>query len=198
MKSLNELFRLVILANELGNNLKLAYTFSDPDGVRTGKSGWSFGVCQFDTRNNSQALKCLAACGFSEDEIRGIVDQTIDVRPFAARLKASADIISRYDEAQLSRCIFMAMDFYAQHSIPVTDTGAILASADYVNQYGSQGEGFAAYMRDIKRIIVAADILDFKLTHTKYGREHPADCRRRYDNLVKILKAEGVNGASAA
>jgi hypothetical protein len=192
MKAMNELFRLVILANELDNSMKLAFTFSDPDGVRSGKSGWSFGVCQFDTRNNNQALACLAECGFNSDEIHSIVDQTIDVRPLSARLKEHSDIIAKYDEAQLSRCIFSALDFYNRHNIPVTDTGAILASADYVNQYGSQGDGFAAYMKSLSRPVVAADILEFKVKHTVYGKRCPKDCERRFDNLVKILDAEGI------
>jgi len=186
MKSINELFRELIFENELGN-INLAYRFSDPDGARSGKSGWSFGVCQFDTSNNDQALACLKDCGFSEDEIHCIVDQTIDVKPFSERLRAHADIIAQYDEAQLSRCIFSAMNFYAQHNLPVTDTGAILASADYVNQYGSQGDGFAKFVSGLGRPMLAKDVLDFKLEHTKYGREHGDDCRRRYNNLVTIL-----------
>jgi hypothetical protein len=190
IKSINELFREVILLNELDGNLKLAFQFSDPDGERTGKSGWSFGVCQFDTRNNDQALKCLAACGFAQDEIHGIVDQTIDVRPFSARLKAASNIIAQYDEAQLSRCIYSAMNFYAAHGLPVTDTGMILASADYVNQYGSQGEQFSAFMKGVNRPLVARDVLDFKLDHTKYGREHPKDCVRRYNNILHIMEGK--------
>jgi hypothetical protein len=187
---MNELFRLIILANELDNNLKLAFRFSDPDGVRSGKSGWSFGVCQFDTRNNSQALKCLAACGFTADEIDGIVDQTISVTPFSDRLKAHSAIIAEYDEAQLSRCIFNALDFYHKYEIPVVDTAAILATADYINQYGSCGDGFGAYMKGLDRQLVAQDILDFKLKYTKYGREHPADCKRRYTNLMNVMSCE--------
>lgn len=192
LKSLNELFRCLILANELDNTIDLAFRFSDPDGGRSGKSGWSFGVCQFDTRNNDQALKCLAAMGFTRDEIDGIVDQTIDVRPFAARLKAHSDIIAEYDEAQLSRCLFSAMNFCAAHNLPVVDTGAILASADYVNQYGSQGEQFAAFVKGLERPLVAEDILDFKLMHTVYGERFPRDCKRRYDNLVDLMKHNAV------
>jgi hypothetical protein len=184
---------MIIFANELGSSINLAFKFSDPDGVRSGKSGWSFGVCQFDTRNNDQALACLAECGFNSDEICGIVDQTIDVKPLAARLKDNSDIITKYDEAQLSRCIFSALDFYARNNIPVTDTATILASADYVNQYGSQGAGFAKYMRDLERQPTAKDVLDFKLHCTKYGKEHPSDCQRRYDNIIQIMEKEGVN-----
>lgn len=192
MKTINELFSELIFANELDSNPKLAFTFSDPDGVRSGKSGWSFGVCQFDTRNNDQALFCLRECGFTRDEINGIVNQTINVGALSSRLQEQSDIIAIYDAAQLSRCLYAALDFYARQHIPATDTGAILATADYINQYGSCGDGFALYMLALKRPLIAADILDFKLGHTKYGREHPADCRRRYNNLVTILEKAGV------
>lgn len=191
-KTLNELFRLVILANELSNNLKFALRFSDPDGVRSGKSGWSFGVCQFDTQNNGQALGCLRECGFTEAEIDGIVRQSIDVKPLAARLAAHADVVAKYDELQLSHCLNKALGFDERHGIPVADTSAILAGADYVNQYGSQGQGAVAYYRALARPITAEDVLNFKLAKTKYGREHGDDCRRRYRNIIDILKREGV------
>jgi len=187
MKTLNALFREVILANELGGNIKVALRFSDPDGVLSGKSGWSFGISQFDTQNNDAALKCLAACGFSPAEIRGVVAQTIDVKPLAAKLAANTDVIALYDEEQLSYCLSKALNFDSDHGIPVADAAAILASADYVNQYGSQGNGARAYYKALARPITALDVLNFKLTQTKYGREHPGDCRRRYDNLMKVV-----------
>lgn len=190
MKTLNELFRQLILSNELENNMALAYSFSDPDGTRSGKSGWSFGVCQFDTQNNEQSLACLKECGFSEVEIAGIVAQSINVVPFHRRLQAHAEIIARFDAGQLSRCLYSAMDFYARHKIPAVATDAILATADYINQYGSCGDGFAAYMRGLKRQPAAQDILDFKLDHTLYGKKRPADCWRRYTNLVILLDKE--------
>lgn len=188
MKTLNELFRLVILANELDNNEKAALRFSDPDGVLSGKSGWSFGVCQFDTRNNGESLKCLADCGLTQDEIHGIVDQTIDVKPLALNLISHKDTVAKYDEAQLSHCLDSAVNFNNAHCIPVTDTAALLAQADYVNQYGSMGDGFAAYLKGINRPVEAHDILTFKIEHTKYGKEHPKDCQRRYDNLMKVVQ----------
>ena len=188
MKTLNELFYLVILANELGNNLSAAWRFSDPDGA-SGRSGWSFGLCQFDTRHNSAALKCLAACGFTETEIDGIIAQTVDVKPFAARLAAHAEVIERYDTDQLSYCLNKALEFNVCHGIIMTDTTALLAVADYVNQYGSEGEGIAAYFNDIdlQRPIIGQDVQDFKLSRTKYGREHRADCERRYSNICDIV-----------
>lgn len=188
MKTLNELFYEVILLNELGGKLHIAHRFSDPDGVRSGKSGWSFGVCQFDTQNNGAALKCLAECGFTAAEIQGIVKQTIDVKPLAGRLAANASVIERYDTQQLSYCLNKALNFDSDYGIPVRSPDGILAGADYVNQYGSQGNGARAYYRALGRPVTAEDVLQFKLTQTKYGREHPEDCRRRYNNLMKVVK----------
>lgn len=188
MKTVSEIFREIILANELDNNLDFALRFSDPDGVRYGKSGWSFGVCQFDTQNNDQAIACLKECGFTPEEITGIVNQTIDVNPLAAKLKANADIVAKYDAEQLSYCIRKAQRFADNYHIPVADTTTLLALADTVNQYGSLGDGSAAYLRKLQRPITAKDVLDMKLTwkysQTPRGR---ADTKRRYDNLIKVV-----------
>ena len=187
MKTLNELFRLVILANELDNNLNAALSFSDPDGP-LGRSGWSFGLCQFDTRHNDAAIECLKECGFTANEIHGIVNQDVNVKLLASKL--NADIVARYDEAQLSRCLYSAMNTATSKGIMVTNTGAILCLADYVNQYGSIGNGFAEYLNtaDIDGDVTPAEIQDWKLNHTNYGREHPDDCKRRYNNILRVLK----------
>jgi hypothetical protein len=188
-KTLNDLFYKLILLNELSGNVKAALRFSDPDGLRSGKSGWSYGVCQFDTQNNDMALTCLRECGFTEAEIRGIVDQTIDVRPLAAKLQANAKTIEKYSTAQLTGCLNSAMNVCTTKSVPATDTAAILALADYVNQYGSIGPQFVSFLLGLDRPVVARDILTFKLEHTKYGRAHPSDCNRRYNNIGKVMVA---------
>lgn len=123
MKTLNELFREVILQNEVSGNMNAVLRFSDPDGP-SGRSGWSFGICQFDTRHNDAALACLRECGFSESEIAGVVAQNVNVKPLAAKLKS--EIVARYDEAQLSRCLYSAMNTATGKGVMVSDTGAIL------------------------------------------------------------------------
>lgn len=192
MQTLNELFRKLILANELDNNLRAALRFSDPDGALSGKSGWSFGVCQYDTQNNDAALQCLKECGFSSAEIAGICAQTVDVKPFVVRLQANADIIAKWDSLQLSHCLNKALNFQVEHGLVMADSAAILACADYVNQYGSQGDGMLAWLKDLGRPVKAEDVLTFKLTRTKYGKDRPADCRRRYANLVKLINETEV------
>ena len=191
MQSLNEMFYQIILLNELGGNLAAALRFSDPDGVLSGKSGWSFGVCQFDTKNNDQALACLRELGFNRIQIDGIVSQsmpTAQVHLLESKLQAGADIIERYSTDQLSYCLNKALNFDSDFGIPVADSAAILAGADYCNQYGSEGNGAKAYYLALGRPITAEDVLKFKLNVTAYGKAHPEDCRRMYNNLMKIVK----------
>jgi hypothetical protein len=190
MKSLNELFYEIILLNELGGDLSIALKFSDPDGVRSGKSGWSFGVCQYDTLNNENSIKCLRECGFTDDEIHGIVTQTMDVKPLEKKLKEHADIVEKWDTVQLSYCLNKALNFVTDHGIPVQSPDGILAMADYVNQYGSQGEESFLYYKKLNRPVVAKDVLVFKRIYTKYGRTHSKDCQRRYNNIINVLSNE--------
>jgi len=195
LDTLNSMFRKVILLNELSGNLKFALRFSDPDGVRSGKSGWSFGIVQWDTQNNSTSLKCLAACGFTPLEIKGIVEQTFSLakmKELGAKLAANADVIATYDTAQLSGCLNSALNVTTSHGLPVDNPTGILALADYVNQYGSIGPQFIAFIGGLDQPATAEDVLTFKLDHTAYGERCPGDCRRRYANLVKV-----VNGAKA-
>lgn len=186
MKNINEMFREIIALNEGGPTV--AYKFSDPDGVRSGKSGWSFGLSQFDTQNNGQALACLRECGFTDAEIAGIVSQTVDVKPFAARLEANREVVDRYDMAQLQHCLNAAGQFAENYGIAIYDSHALLALADTVNQYGSLGNGTAAYCRQLQRPVTGPDILAMKLTwkysQTRVGR---ADTIRRADNIAKVV-----------
>ena len=193
MKTLNELFYDVILLNELGGSTEAALRFSDPDGVQSGKSGWSFGVCQFDLENNNTASTCLKDCGFTSAEIDHLIRQDIPVsavRELESKLKANAGIVEQYSIAQLAYCLNKALNFDVDFGIPLADSAAILAGADYVNQYGSQGNGAVAYYKKLARPITATDVLNFKLAQTKYGREHPADCKRRYNNILKVVKED--------
>lgn len=187
MATLNELFRQVILLNELDGDISEALHFSDPDGVRSGKSGWSFGVCQFDVQNNDQAIACLKDCGFTDAEIKGVVNQTIDVKPLAARLAAHADIIAEYDTAQLSRCLNSAGNFATERGIPLADSAALLSLADTINQYGSLGDGTAKHLLDLGRPIALDDITNMKLAW-KYGQTHPKDVIRRQNNISKVME----------
>ncbi len=193
--SLAEKFRKIIIANELGGDLSEALRFSDPDGVRSGKSGWSFGVCQFDLQNNPMAAVCLKECGFTDFEIAALKAQSIDVTLLEPRLRNAAGTrtIARYDEHQLAGCLERAGNICRLFSIPAANDAAILAVADYDNQYHfsaiKKPHYLVHYLAELRRPFTAEDILDFKKRETKWGREHPEDCERRYRNVVKIAAA---------
>jgi hypothetical protein len=185
-KTLNELFRDLICLNELDGNISAALRFSNASS----SSGLSFGLSQLDVTHNDSAVQCLKECGFSNEEIKELQTKSVDWKLFNPRLESHADIIERYDEAQLSHCLDSSLNFALSHGIAISNTSAILASADYINQYGSEGQGMLDYLHNLNRPFTPEDILYFKLHNTKYGRENPEDCQRRYNNLMKIVKEE--------
>jgi hypothetical protein len=180
----------VVKLNEIGD--ADPYRFDDPDGLRSGKSGWSFGPCQFDIANNSAASLCLKDCEFTDEEIAGLKAQTIpDMAPMNAKLAAHADVIERYSEAQLKYCVDGATEFINKYRVPFVDTAAILAIADTVNQYGSVGGGSASYLLALGRPVSAKDVLAMKLTwkYAKASKHNYDDTIRRYNNLIKVVTA---------
>jgi len=189
-KPIDALFRKIIILNELGADLDEALRFSDPDGIRSGKSGWSFGAVQFDTKNNDQAIACLREIGFTEAEIKGVVNQTIDVTPLNKRLAENAGTIIEYDNRQLVHCLRSAERFSDQYRVPLADSAALLALADTVNQYGSLGAGSAAKLLAPARPVTAADILAMKLTwkYAQEGKRQHDDTVRRHNNIMQIME----------
>jgi len=184
-ESLNQMFDGVILNNELSGILAAAYRFSHAKG---GKSGWSFGRCQFDVKNNSTARSLLSRLGFTAAEVLAIQDEAVDPRQWNGRLAAGAAIIDQADTDQLTYCLCQGLNFATTYGIPVENPGGILGIADYANQYGAPGQGSADYYKSLGRPVTAQDVLDFKLNHTKYGEEEPEDCHRRYAGVMKAIQ----------
>ncbi|HAM41263.1 MAG TPA: hypothetical protein DCP69_07965 [Candidatus Omnitrophica bacterium] len=186
-----KLFTAVIVANELDNDLAYALKFTDPDGVRSGKSGYSFAVCQFDIANNPVAAACLRACGFTPEEIAGLKAQCIPVRPLEAKLRKNAALVEKYSSIQLRDCLTRATGILRRRGINAADDTALLAVADYHNQYylsDIDRPGYLVhYLGELVQPFTAQDVLDFKLDHTRYGKTHPGDCQRRYNNLIDIV-----------
>lgn len=183
-----EIFHRVILANELDNSTAHAYKFSDPDGIRAGKSGWSFGVCQFDILNNPRAIDCLRECGFTTDELAGLKAQTIDdMRPMHNKLLANCTVIDRYDDHQLAECLQWPAQLCKQSGIGL-DLSGLIALADYHNQfYMSRGGKMHKHLQGIGRPVTADDIYRFKLI-LPWGQKRPDDVKRRHNNIIAILK----------
>jgi hypothetical protein len=186
MKTLNEMLDDVILNNELSGVLAAAYRFSH---ASSGKSGWSFGRCQFDVKNNSAARALLSKLGFTTTEVLSIQDETMDPRRWNARLLAGSATIDQADTAQLSYCLDQAMNFAINYGVPVQSPGGVLALADYANQYGAPGAQSAAFYKALGHPVTPDDVLYFKLHDTEYGGKDPADCKRRYAGVMAVLKA---------
>lgn len=184
-------FRLVILANEVGNNTRAAYRFSDPDGVHTGKSGWSFGICQFDINNNPSATLCLRECGFVTDEILGLKAQTIRIAPLNAKLRAASSVVDQWDERQLFECMTWPMRLCKESGITFDSEETKLHLADYHNQLNmSRGGKMHRYLSKLGRPVTAQDIFSFKMG-IRWGRKRPDDVKRRYENIRRICSEQG-------
>lgn len=187
--TLPEAFRKLIELNELDGDLSHVLKFSDPDGVRSGKSGWSFGLCQFDLSNNGMAALCLQECNFSTAEIAALRDQTcFDMAAANNRLEAHAEVIAKWDTRQLADCITRAHKMAEAGGWSYTDARAILYAADYHNQlYISKGGDFFNFCR-AKKTVGDYDILKFRMNQA-WGQKRPDDVKRRHANLLKVCQA---------
>lgn len=188
---LRDTLRRVLLANELGNNERVAYRFSDPDGVRTGKSGWSFGRCQFDLQNNPRAAACLREIGFTEPEILGLKQQAYGpaaMARFNARLLAAAAEIDRLDQEEFDGIARHVLQVTANAGLHLADEETFTHLCDYHNQYSIEfGGKCVRYLQRLGRPITPEDVRAYKLT-TLWGTKRPDDVERRYNNIVRIVR----------
>lgn len=179
------------LENELGGYRQLAYKFSDPDGVRSGKSGWSFGLSQFDLANNPMAGECLAVAGFASEEIVGLIKQQVGdvtMAALSARLRTPQvmAIIDDYDNQQLDLVITHTRSVCAQAGLHLADEECFVHLCDYHNQFYVQYSGkCVVYLKRLGRMINSADVLAYKLT-TLWGEKRPDDVARRWNNIHYI------------
>lgn len=186
--TLLESMEKIILANELDNNTDFAYRFSDPDGVRTGKSGWSFGKVQYDIANNSTAALCLQECGFTSAEIMALKKQTIeDMAPFNQRLRDHSEIIDKWDARQIQECLSRVQEMAKLGGWTYQDDRALLMAADYHNQfYLSKGGQFFNWAKRLGAPVTDYDIYKFKM-NLPWGAKRPDDVKRRYHTILKIM-----------
>lgn len=182
-----KVMRKVFLLNECGGDPSIAYEFSDADGVRTGKSGYSFGLVQFDTLNNAEAIECLRACEFTESEIKGIINQTVFIDEMNKKILAHKDIVDAYDNSHTEESIKHCENLCK--GIPLFDEAVLVHIVDYHNQFYMSPNGkLHRYLKDVVGAVKSDCIIDFKLCHTKWGREHSDDVLRRARNIRKVLQ----------
>lgn len=189
----NNLFYKILLANELGNDLSLALRFSDADGVNTGKSGYSFGISQFDIANNGLAIQCLEECCFSAEEIEALLTQSIpkeDLAKYDAKLAASIEIVEKYDKMNIMQSLVHTTHLISTSGISLAGPETLYHIADYHNQFHFTRDGkLHKFLLAYGSTITPDTILQFKLEYTAWGKKRPDDVKRRYNNIVQIFNA---------
>ncbi len=173
-----------LLANELGGQLAAAYRFSDAGG----KSGVSFGRCQWDLNNNPAAANILKEAGFSQLEIAALESkQLTNKATLNAKLMAAKDIVDKYDQREISAAVDWVRNCCEDAKIELISDEAMVHLCDYHNQFYLNPHGQCMqHLIELGRPISAEDVLAFKKT-TKWGRERPDDVWRRWTNIHKIF-----------
>lgn len=193
--SLADIMREILLANELSGNQAAAYRFSDADG-RAGRSGYSFGICQFDLKFNATASVILTRCGFSSGEISELKMQTEkSLDPYNAKLKAGSMVVDLWDRKTCDECLHHVLGLELPWVIP-GDT--LFHLADYHNQFNLQDGGqMHRYLQGLTVPATPEHVLDFKLYQTRWGKKAPADVHRRFDNIQGVLASHQVGPKAA-
>lgn len=188
-KRITALSMRAITMNEVGGIDDLVYKFSDPDGERSGKSGWSFGRVQFDTLNNFDALYCLEACGFTIYEVVGIIRQDIPMAKLNAKLREQSRVVDQYDNAHVSKSVQHCERLVDSSGIRLDSEDVMVHVVDYHNQlYMSPSGPLHKWLQQQAKPVTAEMILNFKLEKTYWGHIRSDDVQRRWRNIERILE----------
>lgn len=189
-EELQKLFRLIILENECSGNESHAYKFSDPDG-KNGRSGWSFGICQYDINFNANALSALREMSFTTDEVAALKRQDADMKAMDTKLRAHSGIVDEWDRRQLDDCIYWSLKLCEEINVDFSKLETFVHIADYENQMRfSRGGKLYQYLKGIKEPVTPVMILGFKLNQTEWGKKRADDVERRYRNIQKLTTIE--------
>lgn len=193
IEKLTKLLRDVLFLNEVGGDAQYVYRFSDADGFRTGRSGWSFGVSQFDIAHNADlAPKCLKAIGFTDQEIDFIKKQiysTQEMARISVRLKEKSSIVDKYDLLHMGETVSLVANLLKKYNCTDVDVDAFLALCDYHNQFCISPNG--KMEQYVKTVIASEGKITFahvsaRKSATKWGKDRPDDVRRRDKNIKAV------------
>ena len=183
----------VLTRNEIGPDKSQAYCFSDPDGLESGKSGYSFGRVQFDIENNWRALHCLEECGFRPKDLDRLFEQKGPIGDLNRKLLAASDVVDRFDMLHTLESVEHCKSLLEDYDIKLSSIETFIHIVDYHNQlYMSKGgmlhKSLINMMLMGAREITPEDILRIKSDKTKWGRERPDDVERRFKNIEAFCK----------
>jgi len=186
MQEFTAKIKQMLLLNECSGDTSLIYKFSDADGVRTGRSGYSYGISQFDIENNWEAILTLMDCGFRPKDLKRLYLQQGDISDLNKILEASADYIDEADNRHIADMIKHCNIFNA-----IDDDLTLAMIIDYHNQLrfdiGGKLHRHLLGMLEDGREIDANTIYQFKLSHTLWGKKRPDDVERRYKNTREVF-----------
>ena len=171
-----------IAMNEISGNLSVAYRFSRASG---GNSGYSFGRSQFDVSNNPFVSQFLRnKCGFTAEDINTLLRLEKDVTGLNNKLREHKKEIDDYDLQHIKNMIKYVGGILSDLEVENEETFVHLV--DYHNQFNLSYNGkMHKYLKTLK-FATCENILNFKLNQTKWGKEHPQDVKRRYNNIKRM------------
>lgn len=182
-------------ANEISHLEKYRYGFSDADGYRSGKSGITFGVSQFDMFTNTVAAsKILKDCGFTDGEISAISRQTLpysNLKDLESKLRTdkAKSVIDAADKEHQAASVKEMFNYLKNIGVRTIMLSGFVAAVDYDNQIGSNPRG--SLIMFIKRSGLTVNnemIRKFKLG-IKWGLKRPDDVNRRAKNIeIEVSK----------
>lgn len=190
-----ELATEAITQNEIGDNLDLRYGFSDPDGTRSGKSGYSFGASQFDIENNWDAILCLRACGFRPKDMDRLFEQRGGISDLNTKLKAHSLVVDAWDTSHMEKTYKHCLHLLDEYGIRLESDEVMIHIMDYHNQFyfSPRGKLHRALMAH-GALISSMFMLTFKMNHTAWGRKRSDDVNRRFRTIHKIYAFRGEHG----
>ena len=196
------LLREVFLFNELGGREEECYTLKL---ARTERSGLSFGLCQWDIANNTQARSFVRNKVASLDDLETLLAVRGNPRvpyssPFEHLPHKTQEIISSFSlllkeehtRSEIDRMDNVRLQFLVEHVYimfgPNMPSSAVVHLADMANQFGTFKEqgGTLAWWNRMRQIWSPRAFLEYKL-RTKHGEAHPLDVNRRWTNVEKVL-----------
>lgn len=176
----------IIATNEIDGILSVAYRFSK---APWGKSGYSFGRSQFDVSNNPSVSQFLRnKCGFTDDDINTLLKLSKDITGLNDKLIEHKKEIDAYDLQHTKGMIKHVADLVGELDVQSEETFVHLV--DYHNQfYLSKNGKMHRYLQTLK-FATCENVFNFKLAHTKWGKEQPEDVTRRYVNIRNHYESE--------
>ena len=154
--------RQILLLNECGGDETIPYKFSDADGVRTGRSGYSFGISQFDIENNWDGIKALEHCGITPKELKRLFLQRDNIDDISDKLKKT--IVDNLDIDH----IIKSLD-HCRRLLPHRTDLELAMLVDYHNQFYLSPNGKLHNFLKAAKSWNHVDIYDFKRMHTAWG-----------------------------